>query len=386
MIVDTLSLTAKAGPYIKWAWQNRKAIANFPREAGDFLVALAENGGNAIQRVGSQLILSTPDGGQRLLGFIDQTSLRLDGIEQAVSRVSDNHATLTSSIASLQTVSMVTLGLSAVTPVLLLAQFRYLSRQFNELKQSFKDLQEIIEKQSIAKLQSGLDVLENGVRKGDEALVKQAMMPCSESLQFFRGRLEDAIHEKRGPALLHYLTRHLAISMCAASRCSIALGYDDSAQQLLETHRPLLKQATRIVFIRAMAEDPSRFLIPELAKTVSFEFICSLLQQAEAAGATADGSELKKAMPEMSPTGLFEHLRPKLFQKKLGWFGRTRMIKQCKEDLRQAAAIIEETNRVLSLEAFLIEAKRASVRAIDALKELDSRKEGRGDGFVAWSF
>ena len=386
MIIDALKLTAKAGPYITWAWQNRRDISNFPTEAGDFLVAMAENGGDAVQRVGSQLVLGTPDGGRRVLGFIDQTAPQLDSIETAVNGISAGQAALTSSVASLQTVSMVTLGLSAVTPVILLAQYRYLSNQFADLKKSVKDLRDIIEQQSTAKLQAGLNVLENGVNKDDEPLVREAMMPCEESLELYRGRLKEAVDEKRSRELVHYLTRHLAIAMCASARCNMALGYDDSANQLLQKHKPLLKEATGLVFDQAIGGDPSRFLIPELAETVSFDFIRSLIQQADAAGIMADENELKKAATELSPTGFFEYLRPKLFKSKLGMFGKKKAVSQCIADLRQASAIVEETNRVLSLETFLEEAKRTGVRAIDTLKDLDQRKKEHGEaGYVAWA-
>ena len=67
MIVQALQLTAKSGPYITWAWQNRKSISGFPLEAGNFLESLARNGGDAIQRVGSQLVLGDPIAGLSLI-------------------------------------------------------------------------------------------------------------------------------------------------------------------------------------------------------------------------------------------------------------------------------------------------------------------------------
>lgn len=79
--------------------------------------------------------------------------------------------------------------------------------------------------------------------------------------------------------------------------------------------------------IDVLAEDNSLVsfclkIVMKLAEAVSFDFIRSLVQQADAAGIMDKRSDIKKAATELSATGFFEYLRPKLFQSKLGWFGK----------------------------------------------------------------
>ncbi len=376
--------------WVLWAWKNREQLKRFPSDAGNTVVEMIQNGGEAVQRIGSTIVFGAPDGGQRVLGFLDQTTASLDGIKTAVGGLQQGQVALTASLASLQTISMVTLGLSAVTPLVIAAQFRYLWTQFNDLKKEIRMLAKMVQDQELSKLESGLGILEKGIEKHDRALIEHALPACDESRVFFNRRVADVIDDRGGSASVAlHLARHLAVATCASARCYVALGHDDGAAQTLDTQREVLKSSAQFIFRKTVGRDPARFLIPHLSDQVSMEFVRSLFQQALHAG-IEDGDDVKRLLLESdSASGFFEALRPTLFRKRWGWFGpRKKLKKRLLTDLRQAAASIEETNRVFSLRTFLDEAQKAGKGAIDVLETLDKEKQkfSKSDAqCMAWS-
>ena len=74
MILQALNLSASAGPYLAWAVENREVLKNVPTETADFLVSVIASGGDAIERVGSQLVFGSPSGARTVIGFVDQAT------------------------------------------------------------------------------------------------------------------------------------------------------------------------------------------------------------------------------------------------------------------------------------------------------------------------
>ena len=389
MIIQALDLSAKTGAYIGWAIENREYIEALPTEAADLMVALIDSGGDAIQRVGSQLVFGSPDGAQSVVGFIDQTIPQLNQIETAVTGLEVGQTALSSSLVSLQTVSMVTLGVSAIAPVLLVSQFRYLSGQFNQIKKSLVDLKQMQYDKVKSTLDSGLCALETGVEKENPALIEDALRPCSEALSFFEGQLAKALESQASsPQFLNYIARHLGASMCATARTHIGMGYDDKAHEVLDKHQPLLNQTSSRIFAQTVGNDPTKFLLPEMADVVSFEFVRSLYRQANAAEIWPMEDSEASPFPEsnLGPQVFFESIRPALFRsRKLGW-NRKAKIKFLLSQIHLAVANLEETNRVASLLVFLKQAKEKGVATKEVMAELNDRKQDIDAPFVAWNF
>lgn len=387
MILDAIDLAAKAGPYVNWAWNNRATIDGFPEEAGDFLVSLAESGGDAVRRVGSQLVLGSPEAGETIIGFIDQAAPQLSHIETAVLGLESGQLALTGSVASLQTLSMVTLGLSAISPILLACQFRYLSNQFSSIKKSLHELKQIHYDDVKANLVAGLESLNTGVDKGNNSLIENALVPCGKATDFFAQQVAGEL-ENSSPqiARLHYLARHLTVSVCATARTHIGLGYDCKAAEALEKHKPLLNQVSSQIFNNTLGKDPAQYLLPDLKDRVGLDVILSAFQQAEAAGILDAAVTDFVVGNHLDRTSLFEYLRPSLFKKRSLGFRKSVRIEQLLNQLQTTIANLEETNRVSSLLEFLKQAKENDRKASEVLIELDRKKKETGAEFVAWTF
>ena len=383
MFFAPLELVSGMASYTKWAFQHKDLLFTAPGEVGRFVQSVIEHGGNAIRRIGSTIVFGGPDQSQHVLGFIDQASRQLDHIETALQGANANQALLSASVASLQKLSMITLGLSALTPALLVAQFRWLSKQHETLRRDLRNLAKLVAQGPISELQGGLGVLEDGVAKADLGLIEKALVPCRTSVHYFSDLVGNAIRNSDDRKVILHLARHLSIAICGTARCHIALQYDDRAKTVIETHKKALTESARYVFQLTVAQKPERFLIPKLSKVVSLEFLQSLFRQAGEAEIIPDS--VKKSIPDVSSVAaFFEGVRPNLFHKSKWPFGPD--TNGLQDEIRDAAASVEETNRVLSLQTFLEQAERAKTTAFDAVRKVDKERAKIESGYFAWSF
>src|SRR5690242_4328260 len=104
-----------------WTWQHRKQLAGVPQDAEEFVETVLSDKGAGVHRAGSTLRHSAPDGTSKVLAFLGQAAHQLTDIEKAISDGTDpgQQALAGVSLRSLQNISMVTLGLSAMTPLIL---------------------------------------------------------------------------------------------------------------------------------------------------------------------------------------------------------------------------------------------------------------------------
>ncbi len=115
-----------------WLWRHRREFSPAFHELGDFAARLFADPNGALRRVGNALVFGDEQGGGKVLAFVEQTSPRIAAIEQAVADVRVGQDVLLASLASLQTLSMVTLGLTAVTGVVLSVQLGALRKRVDK--------------------------------------------------------------------------------------------------------------------------------------------------------------------------------------------------------------------------------------------------------------
>src|SRR4051812_32109184 len=132
-----VTLAGEVASWSSWLWQHRHEFGPVLRRVGDvndFARAALASPDGALRRVGNTLVFGQEGGGERVLAFIEQTAPRVESIERAVDGLQAGQATLSASLASLQNVSMITLGLTALTPAVLGAQFFALNRRLAALE------------------------------------------------------------------------------------------------------------------------------------------------------------------------------------------------------------------------------------------------------------
>jgi hypothetical protein len=377
-LTDVVKLSA-------WVWEHRQHFPGVPSQPDKYLETVTSHRGHGVHRVGSKIVFDALEAGTQVLAFLGQTSHQLSDIERAVSDADAAQPLHCHSLASLKAVSMVTLGLTAISPSILAAQFTYLRKRFNDLQKDIRNLQKLLEDRYIAELESGLEMLDSGVRQSKKERIESALQKCNESAVFFANRVHSAVNEEQDRRAILMLSRHLAVAICGTTRCYIALEEDAEARKAIATRRQALLAAAKAVFEKTLGRDPERFLVPELAGHTSLESLAMLFRQATYVGAVDRPAGLPRAPADQAAASqLFDTLRGRLFKPKWAW---SRVdVKALKEELRDATASLEETSRVLSLAESLEQARKTDTRAIDAVAWFGQQvKEGR-EPYFAWGF
>ena len=387
-----VKLAAEAVTWSSWLWQHRQDFSPvFQRlgEMGDFAQAALANPDGALRRVGNALVFGQPDGGEKVLAFIEQTSPKLDAIQQAVDGIGLGQAALSASLASLQTLSMMTLGLTALTHVVLAGQFVYLRHRLGNIDAKLQQLAQKIDATNEAKLKAGLtflamgeDFLKRKDRDNAHRRLNSALDKCVDSWQLYAGLLGNELNGKQIRAeAVRLLARHFAVALTATAACQIGLEQDDQAVAQIDKELPLLRQATQWVFQQTIGRDPARYLAPELGQHVSLRYLAELFRQAKDAGAL-------DASHPCSEASLFEALRPRLYGIGRPFFKlRGTWLSAMLAELQQAMAMIEETNRVQGLERLIKEARRADRKTTDVIEEVQgrlSKEDAESCPYVAW--
>jgi|GEM_PF-2274593 len=368
-----------------WSWENRHKYPGVPQEPDKFVQAAISGTGPVVSRAGSTLRLPPAPDGRSQLAFLGQTAYKLADIQKAITGLADAGQRLlsTASLDSLQSVSMVTLGLSALTPLLLAAQFRHLNKRLNDLQQQIRKLSALLEDRYISELESGIELLESGVRQQNKGRIEGALQKCNDAAVFFGNRVQSAVAERQDRRGVLLLSRHLSVAICGTTRCFIALDEDAEARKMLGARTPALRRAARAVFQQTVARDPGRFMIPALTPDVSLESFVDLFRQAKHAGALDESDPVQRALAEQpSAAALFETLREKLFSYRRMWpFGPRPEV--LRSELLDATACVEETNRVQSLADFLEESQRTGRRAIEGITLLDEEANRNANAGIA---
>src|SRR5262249_34783807 len=190
---------------------------------------------------------------------------------------------------------------------------------------------------------------------------------CNDAAVFFGNRAQSAVTEEQDRRAILMLSRHLTVAVCGTVRCYVALEEDAEARKVLRARSKGLRAAARAVFEKSVGRDPERFLVPELADEVSLDSLATLFHQAQCAGALDGADEPPPAGAGQTPAArVFETMRNRLYKSRWGWTFKPNA-QALKEELRDATACIEETNRVLSLAEILNQAKQADRPALEVV-------------------
>ena len=370
-------LVLQAGPLVHWLWQNREQFEPVFRRIGDFAAAAVSDPIGAVRRIGNTIVFGQPDGGSKVIAFIEQTAPKLDRIEQLVTEVQAGQSAmlssleslqvgphaLSSSVASLQSLSMVSLGFTAILPVVLHMQFAALNKRLNALLQAVRSLTKKFDAGKIAELETGIELLRLGMgaheqQKGTDARqhYNAARRDCLHSVHYFHTLLSDQLAEKSpNREEVRVLARHLSVAVLGVASCHIGLEDDGQAIAQIEAQIPLLQQAARWVFKETAGKDPARFLsLPIGSRVVSLAFMADLFQQAKQAGAV-------EAKRDYTPADWFEEHRGTIspFSGRLPFIGKSQYIDGLRRELLEAVAAVEEVNRVRGIELLAREVRAA---------------------------
>ncbi len=388
LVGETISLSS-------WLLENRATFAPVFEKFGgavDIAQKALSNPTAAIRRVGNTIVFGQSDGGPKILAFIEQTAPRIAHIEHAVEGLQAGQLALSSSLATLEKLSMVTLGLTALTPLVLSVQFGALNRRLTVLQKQIAALTGKFTAAQVAKLTAGLKLLEQGEaflqaqqQTNAHHRLRAALPLCLQSMQFFSQLLGNELNQQPVQREeVRLLTRHLSVALLGVASCQIGLEQDQSAFGQSCKELDLLRQATSWVFRDCIGGDPAPYLMPPMGQYhVTLEFMAGLYQQARDAGAVDPAQDSSAAR-------WFEDHRNALFRVRKPRFGAQRYFQTLAVRLQEAVAAVEEINRVVGLQR-LVEEVRASGRTMLSVREeyrqrspQEPADQEEAGTFVAW--
>jgi hypothetical protein len=375
-----------------WLWQHRQAfepVIGRVGDLGEFAGAALMNPDGALRRVGNTLVFGQADAGPRVLAFLEQTAPRVESIQQAVGTLQAGQGAISASLSSLETLSMVSLGLTAFIPVVLGAQFAALHRRLSDIQRLLARLDKKFDVAVMADLRAGLDLLRQGqdfLETNDGAnahsRLNAALPYCLRTMKYFSGLLGDELHQgKVQRAEIRLLARHLSVAVVAVASYQVGLGQDQHAFAQSGQEIDLLRQAARWTFQESVGRDPAPFLLPCMRECgVTIDFMARLFQQARDAGAVEPGTDCSVA-------AWFEEHREGLFQARPPRWGLARWRQTLRGQLHEAVAAVEEHNRVVGLATLVEQVRGEGNSTLDILREFN-RNVGPANAarapYVAW--
>jgi hypothetical protein len=391
-----VKMATDAIPLAAWLWQNRQEFEPVLRKVGetvDFAGNMLANPEGAVRRAGNLIVFGQPGGGEKVIAFIEQTAPRIEAIEHAVDGLHVGQAAISSSLASLQTISMITLGITALTPVILSVQLVALNRRLGAIQKQIANLHKKFDAAVHAELEAGLEML----RKGQDFLDQRdrvnayqslngALPFCYKTMNYYAKLLGNSLAEaKVNREEARLLARHLSVAVIGVASCHIGLEQDQNAFAKSGVQLDLLRKTAKLVFHELIGRDPAPYLLPPMREHgVTLDFMAKLFQQARDAGAVDPAQDT-------SSSGWFEQHRDALvhastkeplFASKKKWYGTLRA------QLQEAVAAVEETNRVIGLARLVEEVRSSGQSSTLAVMEQCKQKarEERSDSceYFAW--
>jgi hypothetical protein len=387
-----LPVTGELVRWSTWLYDNRQTLEPTLQRLGlaqDLVHSVLARPESALRRVGNTLVFGSADGGAKVLGFLEQTAPRVESIQLAVDNLHAKTDVLSTTLGSLQNISMMTLGLSALTPVILSMQFSALHRRLNAIGRQIAGLHKKFDASVIAELKVGLGFLQQATdelqaqkRSTAHLHLNAALAPCLKSAKYFAELLGTELQEKAlNLPQVRLLARHLSVAVTATASCQIALEEDPSAFSQLQAELELLSKAAGAVFDALVGRDPAPYLLPAMrAHGVTLGYLVELFRQARDASAGQPATDL-------SAETWFEEHRAEIFRARR-WLATGRWYRKLQTQLREASAAVEETNRVLGLARLVDESQKAGQKTIEVLQAVRQKTESKTatTPFLVWAF
>ena len=131
------------------------------------------DGPTRIDRVGAAIISTNESGTREVIGLLHRQGNTLAGVQTAVDGLTVGHAATTVALSGLTTLSAIGLGVTVLSQVALMAQYRALTRRMESIKAEVKVVQDMLKAGERAKLDAGLNLVE----KGEKAPTDQKKTP-----------------------------------------------------------------------------------------------------------------------------------------------------------------------------------------------------------------
>lgn len=317
--------------------------------------------GKAIRRFGNNLVWRSA-GGTKVIGMLEDINVANARIETAISGVMSGQEALGASLSTLQGLTMVTLGFSALSATVLTAQFVFLKKRLDAIQKELKGIQIRVDQQMIAKVDAAVKFvaqIEPGQQNPD--YYAEALSKAREAVPYFLSLATDDNITSKNLEVIQFYARQYFLALGVETASLLGAEKYQEAQRRLNDEEINLKQLANSAFQAVLTKDYELYLSPRFKDQITLMALSDLLQQAQNLGLIPAGEDI-------SPEYVFETNRAKIYNASTSRLSpRFRDFqKTALPRLRLAISMFEETARLISwrdsLRAF--EAKGLSVREV----------------------
>jgi len=294
-------------------------------------------------------------------------------IEAAVTGIESAQMVMSSTLQTVQSVSMATLGLTSLTTACMFWRLKAIDTRLKRLQTQIGDVEVQLEAGQASLLDSSLNYLQAYDQRHDRDDLRFALDKARESANTY-GRMTDVeIEGKMRVPVLNYRGRRFLLSLMTELHCLLAREHVQEANDRVAREKSRLQQLVASTYRQTLAKAPEVYLHPKMAQVgVTLASLTDLYQQLKLAGVLND-MELRDA------AAIFEHLREPIYRQ--GPFSRLflpggKATQGFARSLRYLIACVEDVNRLQAMHLLMGEALKGAFTFADLRQRVaEWRKE-----------
>lgn len=348
---------------------------------------MAQDPTGTVSRIGDALVWNGVNG-QHVLAGIASAAEGQARIEQVVNHIDSVQLGISHALGVMHTLSIATLGITALSGLYMVWRFRSLNKRFDKLSVAIRDVEDNVAASNKAHLTlavGNLQIFDESADVND--LINARDQGFQAASIYGEMALAEASRKQPRIEVLNYRTRCYLLALMAELQSRILLSELPSVIiTRVNNETPCLQSLAKTTFETVIQNKPELYLRAKMASEgVTLELMTELYKQALTAGAIAS--------PAVESAGqLFEHCRTKGIASVGEWEFR-RDTKQDAAHLRYLMASLEEINRINGMRLMITEAneKKASIPALrdqvrDWWKEKVGTPSDTPDAVIAYAF
>lgn len=341
----------------------------------------------SVRRIGD-LIVWNGQSRQKVLAGIESLNEKQDRIEGVVRNIETAQIGLASSLGTLTSLSMLSLGVTTLSAGFMMWRLNALNERLKKIGSMVSDILALLTAEQQAHLLRALSNLAKYEHERADDYLKHAEQDSSFAVHVYRGLVLREIDNERRLSALNQFGRYYFLALIAQVR-SLVLQRNKSAMaiSLLTDEDKALTLLAQTVFDSVLGEQPHVYLAPCFGPAhVTIDLLTEVYQQARFAGVNTQ--------VEASDSGqMFEHFRPHIGHARVRRpvFGsRSRMEEELLLKLKYLIACLEEINRLRALQLRTEQSKETSQSVQEFEEEVrqmcNSARIQAQDGVFAYTF
>ena len=369
-----------------WPWLIKIAVEAAKRIPD--MIEKIEKLPDSLHRLGDLIVWEGPTGTKVIAGMSTFAESQ-QRIETAVSGIESAQLAMSSTLGTVQALSLATFGVTSLSAAFMVWRLRALNKRLDHLSRQVADIEARLDARDRALLDGSLNFLHEYERKNRASDLEQALIKARDSAATY-GRLagDESEGQKRLP-VMNYYGRCYLLSLLTELRCMAFRDDNTEAVERVEKEKSRLHLLVDTTYQQTLAKAPELFLSPSLASSgVTFELMTDVYQQLQ-------NAEVLKDVEIRDACDLFEHLRGRIFQEKSRfWMPFHRAKTDCLHRLRYMISCVEDCNRIRSMGLLIQHAETSKVSLQNLSEQVqklrpnlgDSGGQGQGVGAFAYRF